>query len=96
MAIIAHSFQSILIYRVPVTNYKMTEPNSKIKLSRRTAIIFTAGLTAALLVFISINGLAVKLNESEYCGNRCYEMTPVYQAWKQSTHYNNSTGMITE
>jgi nitrate/TMAO reductase-like tetraheme cytochrome c subunit len=58
-------------------------------------VLFCAGFAFAILCYFATNAAMEPFSSSEYCGT-CHEMQTVYEGWKQSGHYVNVSGTVTE
>jgi len=59
-------------------------------------IIFLTGFGTAILCFVVLNAATRPFETSEYCGTACHEMQSLYEGWKLSEHYVNSTGVVVD
>ena len=57
--------------------------------------LFCAGFLFAILCYFAVNAAMKPFSSSEYCAG-CHEMETVYEGWKQSSHYTNASGTVTE
>ena len=67
-----------------------------LRVFKKRALTFFAGLVFALLCFVSLNAAMKPVSTSEYCGTKCHEMDTAYQSWKTSVHSVNKRGLHAE
>jgi nitrate/TMAO reductase-like tetraheme cytochrome c subunit len=72
---------------------KHVKKSGKIKV--RYIGLFCAGFVFAVVCFLLVNAAIEPFSSSQYCGS-CHEMETLYEGWKQSGHYVNVSGTVTE
>ncbi len=65
------------------------------KINTRYVWLFCVGFAFAVLCFLATNAAMEPFSSSEFCG-KCHEMKTLYEGWKQSGHYVNVSGTVTE
>jgi cytochrome c nitrite reductase small subunit len=65
------------------------------KIKVRYLGLICAGFVLAIVCYFAVNAIMEPFSSSAYCAT-CHEMETVYEGWKQSGHYVNVSGTVTE
>ena len=63
---------------------------------KKGILIFACGFAGAIVCFLVLNFTLAKVSTAQFCGTVCHEMNGVYEGWKQSGHYVNTSGTVTQ